>query len=432
MRPGMIALLLACAGLAASPAFAQTPPTLTLADAMARALANHPKILAARDLAAAAAAVTRETQSSRLPTIFGSLTAVDALSNSRVAAGGLNNPIIFDRYSNGVTIEQLVTDFGRTGNLVNTATLRQQARADDVMTTRANIVLQVTAAYLGALRAQAVKQVADDTVRARQLVVNQVTALAQNQLRSSLDVSFASVNLSQAQLLQLQAANDLEARFADLATAMGERNAASYALVDPADAGLVPTPVPDLNSLVTAAMASRPDLLSARADFSAAQHFATAQGDLWRPSISFAGTTGVTPFHQNTLSDRFAAAGINVTVPVFSGHLFGAEHSEAEARANAESERVRDAENVVMHDVRIAWLQAGAAFQRIALTTQLVSQATQAQNLAQSRYDLQLSSIVELSQAQLNLTQARLDQANARYGYAEALAILRYQAGQTP
>jgi outer membrane protein len=432
MRTQLFVLLAAWAGLAVAPVLAQAPPTLTLADATARALANHPRILAARDLATAAASVTRETQSSRFPTVFGSLTAADALANSRIAAGGLNNPIIFDRYSNGVTIEQLVTDFGRSGNLVETAHLQQQAREDDVAMTRVDIELQVTAAYLGALRAQAVKQVADDTVRARQLVVNQVTALAQNQLRSNLDVSFANVDLSQAQLLQLQASNDVQARFADLATAMGERTAATYTLVDPDDAGPVPRPVPDLDPLTAAAMASRPDLLGARADLNAAQHFATAQGDLWRPSISFAATAGVTPLHQSTLTDRYAAAGVNVTVPIFNGYLFGAAHSEAEARADAVSQHVRDVENVIVHDVRVAWLQAGAALQRITLTTQLVAQATQAQSLAQSRYDLQLSSIVELSQAQLNLTQARLDQANARYGYAEALAILRYQAGQRP
>jgi len=432
MRPWLIVPLIVCARVAAVPAFAQSPPALTLGDAVARALANHPRVLAARDLATAAAAATRETQSSLFPTIFGSLTAVDALANSRIAAGGLNNPIIFDRYSNGVTIGQLVTDFGRTGNLVDTAALHQEAREDDAATTRADIELQVTAAYLRALRAQAVRQVADDTVRARQLVVNQVTALAQNQLKSDLDVSFASVDLSQAQLLQLEARNDVEARFADLATAMGERDAASYTLVDPADAGPVPTPVPDVDPLITAAMAARPDLLSARADFRAAQHFATAQGDLWRPSIAFAATAGVTPYRQNTLTDRYAAAGVNVSIPIFNGHLFGAARSEAEARADAESQRVREAENVIAHDIRVAWLQAGTAFQRIALTNQLVAEATQAQSLAQSRYDLQLSSIVELSQAQLNLTQARLDQANARYGYAEALAVLRYQAGQRP
>jgi outer membrane protein len=82
--------------------------------------------------------------------------------------------------------------------------------------------------------------------------------------------------------------------------------------------------------------------------------------------------------------------------------------------------------------VRVAWLGASSAFERIGLTDQLVARATQAQSLAQSRYDLGLGSIVELSQAQLNATQARLSQASASYEYAAALAFLRYLSGQTP
>lgn len=432
-RPFVVALLtITLAGWSAPPLAAQAAPTLTLADAIQRAVANHPRVLAAQDEATAASAVTREVKSARLPTAFGSLTAVDALANSRIAAGGLNNPIIFDRYSNGVTIEQLVTDFGRTGNLIDTASFQQQAREDDVAATRQDIELAVTAAYLGALRAQAVLQVANATVDARQLVVNQITALAQNQIKSQLDVSFANVDLSEAQLLQLEAQNDVQARFADLANAMGDRDSTTYTLVDPTDAGPVPTPVPDLDPLINSAMTTRPDLLSVRANLSASLHFASAQGDLWRPSVSFAATTGVTPFRQSTITDRYAAAGLNVNIPIFNGFLFGSERAEAQAQADANAQNVRDSENRIVHDIRVAWLQAGQAFQRIAITAQLVAEATQAQNLAQSRYNLGLSSIVELSQAQLNATQAQLEQANARYGYAEALAILRYQAGQRP
>lgn len=435
---------LALAAVLAAPAVAaaQTPQaaaapsapaaTLSLADAIQRALANHPRVRAAADVAAAASAVTTESKATRYPTIFGSVTGVDALANSRIAAGGLNNPVIFDRYSNGVTVAQLVTDFGRSGDLVQTAALHQQAREQDVDAARADVELQVTAAYLGARRAQAVLQVADDTVAARQLVVNQITALAQNQLKSDLDVSFANVSLGQAQLLQLEARNGVQARFADLAAAMGERDATIYTLVDPGDAAPAPPPVPDLDPLLASAMSARPDLLSIRADFNAAQHYAAAQGELSRPAISFAAAAGVTPLHQDTLTNRYAAAGVNVSIPIFNGHLFGAERSEAQARADAESQRVRDAENRIAHDIRVAWLQAGTAFQRIALTAQLAAQATRAQGLAQSRYDLGLSSIVELSQAQLNATEARLEQADARYDYAAALALLRYQAGQRP
>ena len=114
--------------------------------------------------------------------------------------------------------------------------------------------------------------------------------------------------------------------------------------------------------LISAAMTAQPLLVSVRADFRAAQHFASAQGDLWRPTVSFAAAAGLTPFRQDTLADRYAAAGINVTIPIFNGHLFGAARSEAEARADAESQRVRDTENRIAHDIRVAWLQAGAAF----------------------------------------------------------------------
>ena len=426
--------ILAAAAVAMSPgqaaAFAQgTVTPLTLAEAEARAVAHHPRVAAAQDLAAAAEQAVREAKAAEYPTIVGSLTAADAMSNSRIAAGGLNNPIILDRYSNGLSGAQLITDFGRTSNLVATASLHQDARTSDVAATRADVELRVTTAYYAALRAQAVLRVADDTVHARQVVADQVSALARNQLKSDLDVSFANVNLSQAQLLLVEAQSDLRARFADLTAAMGESGDVTYQLVDPTEPA---APLPAVDALVDEAARARPDLVSARLDADAAQRFVSAQAALARPVVSFLGAAGVSPWRQDALASRYAAAGITLNVPVFNGHLFSAARSEAEARADAEGQRVRDLENRVAHDVRVAWLGASSAFERIGLTDQLVARATQAQSLAQSRYDLGLGSIVELSQAQLNATQARLSQASARYEYAAALAFLRYQAGQMP
>jgi outer membrane protein len=407
----------------------QTPVSLTLAEAQARAVAHHPRVAAAQDIANAANQAVRQADAAKYPAIIGSLTAADALSNSRIAAGGLNNPIILDRYSNGIAASQIVTDFGRTGSLVASATLRQDARASDVAATRADVELRVTTAYFAALGAQAVLRVAEDTVRTRQVVADQVTTLAQNQLKSDLDVSFARVDLGQAQLLLVEAQSDVRARFADLTAAMGESGDVTYTLVDPTQAA---APPPGLATLADEALRARPDLVSARLDADAARRYVSAQAALARPVVSFLGAAGVSPWRQDALASRYAAAGITLNVPIFNGHLFSAAKSEAESRADAESEHVRDLENRVTHDVRVAWLQASSAFERIALTDQLVARATQAQSLAQSRYDLGLSSIVELSQAQLNATQARLSQASARYEYAAALAFLRYQSGQTP
>jgi outer membrane protein len=77
--------------------------------------------------------------------------------------------------------------------------------------------------------------------------------------------------------------------------------------------------------------------------------------------------------------------------------------------------------------VRTAWLNANSASRRLSLTDQLLREATQALNFAQARYKLGLSSIVELSQAQLNLTQAKISQARAKYDYQTQFSALDYQ-----
>ena len=69
---------------------------------------------------------------------------------------------------------------------------------------------------------------------------------------------------------------------------------------------------------------------------------------------------------------------------------------------------MRDLQNRVVQEVRIAWLDAKTSYQCLDLTGELLNQAAQALELAQSRYDLGLSSIVELSQAQLNKTSAEI------------------------
>src|SRR5229473_3603319 len=65
--------------------------------------------------------------------------------------------------------------------------------------------------------------------------------------------------------------------------------------------------------------------------------------------------------------------------------------------------------------------------EKLSVTQQLSDQAQLALDLAQTRYNLGLSSIVELSQAQLQQTQAQISNAQAGYDYRLALAILNFQ-----
>jgi len=407
-------------------ATAQAPAPLTLEEAERRALQNHPQLQATQFASAAAREVVRETRSAYFPTVVGSVTGAEALDGSRIAAGALNNPIIYDRFATGISVGQLVTDFGRTRAVVRSSSLNADARAQDVDDERAFVLLEVDRAYFSVLRAQAVERVSQATVDARRLVLDQVTALAQSNLRSGLDVSFATVNLSAAQLQLVQAQNETQRAFATLAVALGESSVSQYAV---ADQPLPTQPSSDSAPLVADALRQRPDVLSARLTAESSSAFAEAEGDLWRPSVAAVGAAGITPYHQTGIEDRYAAAAVNVNVPILNGSLYSARHAEASLRARAVSERLRDLENRVRRDVQVAWLDARTAFQRLDLTRQLSEQAAGALDLAQSRYDLGLGSIVELSQAQLNKTQADLEGASATYDYQVDMAVLAHATG---
>lgn len=408
---------------------AAVPANLTVADAEATALKNHPQISMARLLALAEGQVRREVKSAELPTVTGNLTAVQAHDGGRITAGLLNSPALYTRAAGGVTVSQLITDFGRTQNLVASAGLKEKSQQSAEMATEADIKLAVDEAFYRALAAQAVVNVAKKTVSFRQDTADLIGSLTDAKLKSTLDRSFADVNLNQAQLLLLDAQNAEDAAFADLSTVMGFEQQQSFVLVD--DAGQVQAPAQDVDALTAMAMRSRPDLAALNERFEAAEKYGKAEHDLWRPTISALGATGGAPVRADAItSSWYGAAGVNISVPIFNGGLYSARAKEADERAGAAQEQVRDLRNKIARDVRVSWLSAKSAYEKLDVTAKLLAQANQALDLAQTRYKLGLSSIVELSQAELAQTSAEISHTNARYDYQQALAAIRYQTGQ--
>jgi len=418
-------LLLVLLGIACS---AQQPPVrvLTLKEAQAIALRQHPRVGQARSEAQAAGQVAAQLRSAYFPTVGANLTGAGALNDSRIAAGGLNNPLVYDRLGVGFSVSQLITDFSRTGNLVESAKLHAKAQESAVTTTRAQVVEEVDRTFYSLLRAQAVLKVAQQTVAARRLGADQADILAKNKLKSELDVSFAKVNLSDAELLLVSAENELQAAQTDFSTALGFPAAERFRLVEEP---LPPRLPATSDNLVKEALNARPEVATLRLEESSAEKFARAERALIFPTVSSVFTVGATPVRQHQLDDRWAAVGLNFSLPVLNGRLFSARRKEAEFRVAAAQERLRNMEYEIGRDVRVAWLNAKTAYDRLDLTKKMLDQANLAYQLAQSRYNLGLSSIVELSQAQLSQTAAEIAGVSARYEYQLRRAILDYTAG---
>jgi outer membrane protein len=399
--------------------------SLSLKEAETLALQNNPQISIARLTALASQQVTREVRSNLWPTATANLTAVDADPGSRITAGGLNNPIVYQRAAAGVTVNQLITDFGRTTNLTASANFAAKAENQNAIATREQILLAVDQAFYGALQAHAVLAVAQQTVSSRQTVSDQVEALFKSKLRSQLDFSFASVNLAQAKLLVLDAQNNENAALAALSTVLGYPGVQDFQLVE--DTTAIAAPPGNVDELISAALAMRPEILALGFQYQSAQRFQTAEHDLFFPTIQAVGVVGDTPVRNPVLSSWYGAVGVNIGIPIFNGFLYSARSREAHLKTQAAQDRLLDVRNRISRDVRTSWLNASTAYQRLSVTQQLLDQARLALDLAQTRYNMGLSSIVELSQAQLQQTQAQIGNAQAGYDYRLTLAILQYQ-----
>jgi outer membrane protein len=416
-----------------SPAGAEgTPTPLTRQEAEGLALANNPRIHITELIARVQHQAVRERRADELPNLNGNLTAVEANDGSRISSGSLTASRLLEHAGMGVQLSQLITDFGHTRNLVASAKLQEKARLADTEASRLDIVLATDQLFYAVIEAQETLKVATQTVNARQTLTDQVMALTKSKLKSDLDQSFAQVNLSQAKLLQLDAQNNLDAAKAAFSAVLGYDKEMNFQLVD--DPGPPPVLPPDSSALIAQAVQNRPDLQSLKYSEQAAQKFSKAQHEQLLPTISALGAVGGTPIgsSQYFTTNWYGALGGNVSIPIFNGFRLTAQASEAALQSKAASEQTRALRDQVVRDVRTAWLNANTAMQRVTVTTELLKQANTALDLAKTRYDLGLSSIVELSQAELQQTEAAIGNANARSQYNFAISTINFQIGVQP
>jgi len=407
-------------------AWAQNPSAVSLADAQQIALRNHPRIASAALAAEAGGFATKQVRSAYYPTLSGNISGVGSEHNSTLSAGALTTSSIFSRAATGFSATQLVTDFGRTASLEQSAKLRNAAQNQNVTNIRAQVLIEVQQTYYQALASESVLKVAQATLDLRRLTLRQVTALAQSALRSTLDASFAQVNVSEAELDLFRAENDARASHVRLSAAMGYDRDQPFSLTDEQ----LPPPVdPDVDTLIAQAVSARPDLTALQLNREALDRSAEAEKRLHNPTIVAAAAAGVAPVRDERLPETYSAAGVNVNIPVLNGGLFKARRQEAESHAAAAAKDVQDLSLQIARDVRVAWLDATDAFRRLDVTARLVAEANEALRLAQARYDNALGSIVELNQAQLNQTSAEIGAASAKYEYLSRRAALNYAMG---
>lgn len=422
--------------VAAEPA--PLPKLLTYNTAIQIALEQHPLSRKSKQSSLAAAAVTEQAKSTYYPQIdaYALQTGgfIRPLSYFNVG-GGQNRP---NSYGNnvGVLIDQLLYDFGRTAHTILAQRANQDAAEKDVLTNDALVILTVQQAYINCLRQQEILKIAQETLKERLILRDRIAVLHKHQLKSKLDLDLMSMDYAKAEVLLVQAENNLQMAFAILNNAMGVRGPTQYQLEDLASAA---PPRQTLESLIQEGLAYRPELLSSSDRVRAADEKLNSAKALNYPTISALGMSGFTywnspAFNQDPgvyvgkLDGWYGVAG-TISIPLFTGFLIENRVAEARAQKQKVEQKKRDLGNKVTLEVTDAYLTLQTAEQEIRVATQEVAAAREALSLAKERYRLGLGSIMELSMATVSVVTAEVRLADAQYASKAGAVALAYATG---
>jgi outer membrane protein TolC len=407
--------------------------------AVRTAVEKQPLLKAAEHEALESQAVVKQIESANYPQITGLYS--NSAGNTRVLAnlnisGSLPKPTNY-MTTPGVRADYLITDFGQTAHRILSQKSFAAAAEKDVLTAKALTILNVQQAYLNCLKQQRLVEIAREVLNERNLIRQQTEGFYRRQLRSKLDLDFASVEFNRAEVVLIKAQNNLAVAFAALNTAMGLRGPATYVLEQ---VRLTVTPSASPESLVQEALNQRPELLGSKNRIEAAEEALKAAKALRFGSVTAIGTLAYSWWGREEqpsgkdVSNPGAklgwyGVGAASSFPLYTGGRIEGQIEEADSRRGETQASTRVIANDIVLQVAQAYLSRLTAAQQIKVAEEKVSHAREALTLARERYKASLGSILDVTTATTDLLSAEVGLAEAQYDYRASEAALAYATG---
>lgn len=443
-----VSALFLCALMAGAAHAAETSPSLagltqgaplTWEEAIRTGLDKHPLIKFSQHEVIQSEAIVKQIESANYPQMTGIY--ANSGGNTRVLAnlgvsGSLPKPVSY-LTTPGIRVDLLITDFGRTAHKILSQKSLTRSAEKSALTTKALVILNIQQAYLTCLKQERLVTIAREILNERELIRQQTDAFHRRQLRSKLDLDFASVEANRAELTLIKAQNDLKAAFATLNNAMGLQAGPEYALENTPLTVAAALPV---EPLFREALAKRPELLGAKDRLEAAEEALQAAKALNFGSVYAIGTAGYTQWSGPEFSASGAqtnpgnrqgwwGAGGSSSFPLYTGGRIQGQIEEADARKSEIRADTRAMANDVILQVARAYLSRLTAQQQITVAEEKVATAREALTLARERYKAALGSILDVVTATADLLSAEVGLAESRYEYQASEAALSYATG---
>jgi outer membrane protein len=424
---GLLVGMLFCAADVVAEEAAPAAGRLTLQEAITIALGHHPSLLAARGVLQVQQALVGVARSNLLPQLnLGSDYARATDNHSRFGTiPAVNSGESSNSYRANLSLQQLIFDFGKTS--ADVAAARENMKGSELSEedSRQTVVVNVKVAYYGLLAARHLMQVQEETVRQSKEHLDQTEGFYHAGTRTRFDVTNAEVTLTNAQLALIKARNLVEVTRVTLANAMG-----------------VPDqPIGGLEELLTfekfeiseeqalkEGLSARPDLRSLSAQRLAAEASVRSAQRTYFPVLS-----GIADYNYGGHTFPLVRnwdAGVNLTIPIFSGLLTQSQVAEARGNlmvAGANEETLRQQ---VILEIHRTFSTLQEAEERVRTSDVVVRQAQENLDLANGRFQAGVGTSIEQTDAQVLLTNAKTAQIQALFDDRVAAAALEKAMGR--
>jgi len=419
LTPYLVALAILLVG-GAAPAGAQSAgPVLSLDQAIATAVEQNHQLGVADAVVIHAEARTDEAKASMYPHaelwetfmrttnpvyVFGNKLGQASFTMEDFQLDALNNPDPYNNWNTRFSVTQPVWTGGRISRHIEAAELGQEAVIQQRQRTRQEVIHQVVEAYTGAVVADRHLMVAEESLKTAQAHVALVETMRDAGLVVESDVLQARLRESEVEEMVIRAGTAIAIAHAAVNMAMGRDLDTPFNLPETVDVPEVPDD--SLEHLIAEAMTSRPDLGGASSQLAAAGKMVDAARAEYWPTIGFAGS-----FEMND-KDFIGAEGTNWTlVGALQWSIFDHGRSARVRQQTAQqlqAERsIKLLEQYISMQVREAFLERGAAEQRLDQARRSMELAEESIRIIENRYREGLTTLIELLDAETALTRAR-------------------------
>ncbi len=348
--------------------------------------------------------------------------------NAGGTVGANNSWTTFNFFNFGLTLNQLIWDFGQTTDRWRASKAAAEAFSQTEQATRQQALLAVRTSFFTAQAQKALMAVAREQLANQRKHLEQIEGFVQVGTRPEIDRLTVATQVANADVQRIAAENNYETAKAQLNQAMGVEGPTDY---DVADTTLPPVPGEDepIEPLVDEAAKARPDLASLERQIRAEElTVSSAKGAYW-PSLGATASATAIGVDVTDLAYN-GSVGATLTWPIFQGLLTRATVSEASATL-----RSIEAQRDVLHqqvrlEVDQARLAVRAAKATIAAADVALQNARAQLQLAEGRYQEGLGNAIELSDAQTAYTAAEAQRVQAIYTTATARAQLLRALGR--